>query len=97
MIGNMRTGHLKVSTHRRPIVVPAGGDVVRGLQGLAMVGEVVDVEYRQRAVDVALHGVIKVISIWVDGERPVVDQSWNHVGCESDDHGLSRHQDTREM
>lgn len=78
-----------------PIFVPAGGDVVRCRHRLAIVGEVRNVEYRQWAVDVALHGVIRVISIWVHRERPVVDQPWNHVGCKSNDHGLLRHQDSK--
>lgn len=61
------------------IFVPAGGDVGYFAYWPAKVGEVIGVEYRQRAVDVALHGVINVISIRVHRERPVVDQPWNHV------------------
>lgn len=59
--------------------VPAGGHVGNFADGHAKVGEIVGVENRQRAVDVALHGVTRVISIWVHRERPVVDQPWNHV------------------
>lgn len=63
-----------------PVFVPAGWDgcaVVHN--GPADAGEISGVEYRQRAVDVARHCVIKLISIWVHRERPVVDQAWNHI------------------
>lgn len=61
------------------VFVPAGADVGNVSHGPAMVGEVIGVEYRQRAVDVALHSVSRVLSIWVHRERPVVYQPWNHV------------------
>lgn len=63
----------------RSVFLPAGGDVGKFTHWPAAFREVAGVEYRQRAVDVALHGVIRVISIWVHRERPVVDQPWNHV------------------
>lgn len=86
-IGKLNRGHTYGP------IVPAGGDAVPCHYGPAVVGEVIDVKYRQRGVDVALHGVIWVISIRVHRERPVVHQPWNHVRCESNDHGLLRHQD----
>lgn len=92
----LRHGSLFPAHTDGQIFVPAGGDIVR-VQRLALVGEVVDVEYRQRAVDVALHGVVGMVSIWVHRERPVVDQAWNHVWCKSNDHGLWRHQTTKSM
>lgn len=57
---------------------PAGANVV-ACQRLALLREVIGVEYGQRAVDVALHGVSGVVSVWVHRERPVVHQPWNHV------------------
>lgn len=86
-----------MSEHKQSgwVFVPAGGDVKITAQGPALVGEIVGVEYRQWAVDVALHCVTWVFSIRVNGERPVVDQPWDHVGCKSNDHGLLRHQDIK--
>lgn len=64
------------------LTLPAGGAViepVRRLHGPALVGEVLDVEHRERVVDVALHGVTGMVSIGIHRERPVVNQSWDHV------------------
>lgn len=44
-----------------------------------MAQEVAGVEYGQRAVDVALHGVVGVLSVREDGEGPVVDEARDHV------------------
>lgn len=59
--------------------VPAGADIGKVSHGAAVLGEVTGVEYGQRAVDVALHCVSRVLSIWVHRERPVVYQPWNHI------------------
>lgn len=66
-------------THSDGLVVPAGADAGNISQRHARAGEVTGVEYRERGVDVALHGVRRMCSIWVHRERPVVHQPWNHV------------------
>ena len=72
--------------------IPACGAVVepvrRWVDGFAPIFEVRYVEHRQGVVDVARHGMVAVVSVRVDGERPVVHQARDHVRCEGDDHCL---------
>jgi len=71
--------------------VPAGGGVVEpvgGAEGPAGVGEVGHVEDGQRVVDVAAHGVLRVVAVRIHREGPVVHQPRDHVRREGDDHGL---------
>lgn len=72
-------GKMNMAHTDGPAFVPAGVDVGEVSHGAAVFGEVAGVEYRQRAVDVALHCVSRLLSIWVHRERPVVYQPWNHV------------------
>lgn len=59
--------------------------------------EVRDVEDRESVVDVAVHGVISVVPVGRDRERPIIHQAGDHVWCESNDHGLHGGKEERDV